>query len=184
MRSTKKVVMMIAVVVLLLVSLGCSKVDVKEANSAKLPKQEITLVTEEVTNSANYKCELLYDSTLKLDMPEADLLAKMADYEGGNDEEKELIMKFIASRKQIDIFPDDIKSIICQKGMFLLNPIYWNSMEAPSEKSVEVAEKILAEGEMCDYMQYDLNTPQTKEWIKAHYPDSETLETENFIFWK
>lgn len=214
MRSAKKVIMLFAVVAMLMSSLGCSKVDAKdvtsipantvdtceenqtyEENESKAVVEpyvkgvvssecEWNFVTEVIVNSANNKCSLLYDPDVDLDMDEAHLLAKTADYEGGTSQEKELIMKILATRKQSDFFPDDIKSILRQRGMFYLRAEAWNSMESPSEESVSMAREILDSGEICEYTHYNYQWSSIKEMIATRYPESDILETDNYIFWK
>lgn len=185
MSRARKFFMILGVFAMVAISTGCMKSEVVAAAiSSTEESREIAFVTEDVCNSANYECTLCYDPSLDLNMEEEYLLAKMADYEGGNDEEKEMIMKVIASRKQLDNFPDDIKSIICQRGMFLLQSSYWNSMEAPTKERVNLAKEILESEEVCEYTYYDFKWPGFMEKLKSQHPDTDILELENFVFWK
>lgn len=145
--------------------------------------EEDCVITEVIYNSAGYKCILEYNKDLELDNDEAILLAKMADYEGGTDEEKELIMKIIASRRSMDYCPDDIRSIICQKYRFYINVEFWNEMADPNDEQIEKAKEILETNEGCDYTQYVLNIPKQAGGFCPISSDTKHLVTEHFIFY-
>lgn len=144
--------------------------------------KEEYITTEVIYNSVGYKCILEYNKDLKLDDNEAILLAKMADYEGGTDEEKEIIMKIIASRRNMDYYPDDIKSIIRQRNMFYINVELWDEMANPSDEQIEKAKKILKSNETCNYTQYILNPKQISD-VCPISTDTKHLVTEHYIFY-
>lgn len=144
---------------------------------------EEDITTEVIYNSAGHKCILEYNKELELDNDEAILLAKMADYEGGTDEEKEIIMKIIAARRSMDYYPDDIRSIICQQNMFSINVELWNGLADPNDEQIEKAKEILESNEVCDYTQYLLNNPkETGEYCPIS-TGTKHLVTEHYIFY-
>lgn len=144
--------------------------------------KEDCVTTEAIYNSAGYRCVLEYSKNLELDNNEARLLAKIADYEGGTDEEKEIIMKIIASRRNMDYYPDDIRSIICQKNMFYINIEFWNDMANPNDEQIEKAAKILESNETYSYTQYILNPKQNGGFCPIS-SDTKHLVTEHYIFY-
>lgn len=122
----------------------------------------------------------LEENKINLDMSEEELLARIAVYEGGNYEEQVLIMEAVASRKYIDEYPDDIKSIVCLRGWFFLSADIWNEMPNPSDELIDKAKEILKKGEVSQYTQYVCNLDIA--YIK--YIDQENaLKTEHYTFY-
>lgn len=136
-------------------------------------------VKETIYNSAGKEFAIKYNPDWNFDEDDAILLAKFAEHEGGTDEEKELIMKAIASRMLNDEFPDDLKSVLCQQNLFYINTELWNQIE-PSVEMVEKARIILDTNEEYQYKCYCLKI--FGEVFKDMIDADTAMETENYIF--
>lgn len=136
-------------------------------------------VKETIYNSAGKEFVIKYNPDWDFDEDEAVLLAKFAEHEGGTEEEKELIMKAIASRVLNNEFPDDLKSVLCQQNLLYINTELWNQIE-PSVEMVEKARIILNTNEEYQYKMYYIKIfgEEFKDMIN---PES-SMETENYIF--
>ena len=119
------------------------------------------------TSNVAFAAGPIYSENVTFDMSEEELLARIAMYEGGNYEEQVEIMKVVASWRYIDGYPEDIKSIICQKNYFLIIPEVWNELASPSDELIEVAAEILESGEMRHYRQY-IYTPDIERYSFMH----------------
>lgn len=188
MRSAKKAIIALLMILTMGSAIGGNVVYAAETRSSGtveqfLYKVEEDIVTEVTYNSAGSRFVLRYNKNMDFNMDEASLLAKIAEYEGGTAKEKEMIMKVIASQRMLDNYPDDIKSIICQKNMFYLNVEFWNSMAEPSEELVEKAGKILETDEVCDYAHYFLKYPNEAGRPCPLSSDTKHLVTEHYIFY-
>lgn len=188
MRSAKKAIIILLMIFTMVSAMGGNVAYAAENRQSTtseqfLHKVEEEFVTEVTYNSAGSRYVLYYNKNLDFNMDEANLLAKIAEYEGGTAKEQEMIMKVIASRRLLDYYPDDIKSIICQYNMFYLNVDFWNSMAEPSEELVRKAGEILENDEVCDYAHYTFKYPNETSRPCPISSDTKHLVTEHYIFY-
>lgn len=137
-------------------------------------------VKETIYNSAGKEFVIKYNPDCDFDEDEAILLAKFAEHEGGTEEEKELIMKAIASRVLNNEFPDDVKSVLCQQNLLYINTELWNQIE-PSVEMVEKARIILDTNEEYQYKWYYIKI-FGEEYKDMMIDPEAAMETENYIF--
>ena len=135
--------------------------------------------TETIVNSSGKVCELLYDSSIIWPESEEDVLAKFLCQEGGNAEEKARIAQIVVWHTNDNRYPDSVREVLCQKGLFELVPGRWNGSE-PSEEDRAIAQAALASNEVPEYKSYcPLSLLQE---MLAIYPAMDYEATENFAF--
>lgn len=188
MKSLKSVVIMLSV--LLLAGIMSSNVAYAEStDDVRYERctyfgQEAIYVKDTIENEAGNSFELMYDASLEWPDTEEETLAKFLNYEGGTDEDKEMIAKVIANRIKSPYFPDNVKDVLNQKYMFFLHPKYWNSMKDVTEEEIQFAKAILEAEEETEYLAYMFKMPEDQVFIGRIRSERETFDTQNYIFYK